>query len=104
MPADAEPRTLNVAGLLLPLRETVVVLVTTFVLLLDYYRGLDLPFGPDLSRGAERLVLFLVVPLRTLLILRERPSAYGPRAWGSGRSDWRSGWDSRWSPLQSSWP
>lgn len=86
MPPDAEPRTLNVAGLLLPVRETVVVLVTTLVLLVDYYHELALPVGPDLGRGAERVALFLVVPLATLLLLRERPSAYGLRL-----GEWRVG-------------
>ncbi len=46
----------------------------------------SLPFGPDLSRGAERVLLFLVVPLGTLLVLRERPSVYGLRL-----GEWRVG-------------
>jgi membrane protease YdiL (CAAX protease family) len=62
------------------LRETLVVLVTTFVLLIDYYHPLsvlNLPIGPALSIGIERVALFLAVPLVTLLLLRERPSEYG---------------------------
>ena len=85
----AEPPSLNVAGLRLPLRETVVVLVTTFVLLIDYYHPLallNLPIGPDLSTGIERAALFLAVPLVTLLVLGERPSAYGLRI-----GEWRIG-------------
>lgn len=81
---------LNVAGLRLPLRETVVVLVTTFVLLIDsyhdIYRDLGLAFGPDLGQGVERVVLFLVVPLVTLLLLGERPWDYGLRL-----GEWRIG-------------
>jgi len=38
--APAEPRILNVAGLRLPLRETIVVLVTTLALLIDSYHPL----------------------------------------------------------------
>jgi hypothetical protein len=83
---EPEPPTLNVAGLRLPLRETAVVLVTTFVLLIDYYHDLGLPIDPDLGLGVERMVLFLVVPLLTLLLLHERPSAYGLRL-----GEWRIG-------------
>jgi hypothetical protein len=87
--AGSQPQTLNLAGLRLPLRETLVVLVTTFVLLIDYYHPLsllNLPIGPALSIGIERVALFLVVPLVTLLILGERPSAYGLRI-----GEWRIG-------------
>lgn len=86
MSSEPEPPTLNVAGLRLPLRETAVVLVTTFVLLIDYHHDLGLTVDPDLSLGVERVVLFLVVPLLTLLLLRERPSAYGLRL-----GEWRIG-------------
>ena len=89
MPAGPQPRTLNFAGLRLPLLETLVVLVTTFVLLLDYYHPLsllNLPIGPTLSLGIERVVLFLVAPLATLLLLGERPSQYGLRI-----GEWRIG-------------
>jgi uncharacterized protein len=84
--APAEPRILNIGGLRLPLRETVVVLVTTFVLLIDYYHHLALPIHPELSIGLSRLVLFLVVPFITLLLLGEHPAEYGLRlgAWRAG--------------------
>jgi membrane protease YdiL (CAAX protease family) len=84
--APAEPRILNLGGLRLPLRETIVVLVTTFVLLIDYYHPLAVPIGPELSRGLGRVALFLVVPLVTLLLLGERPAEYGLRigAWRTG--------------------
>jgi membrane protease YdiL (CAAX protease family) len=84
--SPAEPPSLNVAGLRLPLRETAVVLVTTFALLIDYYHPLTLPIDPAVSLGVERAVLFLVVPLITLLLLGERPSAYGLRL-----GEWRVG-------------
>lgn len=77
------------AGLRLPLRETAVVLVTTFVLLIDYYHPLAVlnwPIGAAASTGLERLGLFLVVPLLTLLLLGERPSDYGLRI-----GEWRIG-------------
>ena len=73
---------MNIAGLRLPLRETVVALVTTFVLVIDYYHPLallNLPIGPAASTGIARVGLFLLVPLVTLLLLGERPSAYGLR-------------------------
>lgn len=86
MSFPAEPRSLNVAGLRLPLRETVVVLVTTFVLLIDYYHPITLWGGPSVSLGVERAILFLAVPLVTLRLLGERPSAYGLRL-----GEWRIG-------------
>ena len=88
MPLSDE-RTLNVAGLRLPLRETIVVLVTTFVLVLDYYHPLallNLPIGPAASTGIARIGLYLVVPILTLLLLGERPTEYGLRL-----GDWRIG-------------
>ncbi len=81
-----EDRTLNLAGLRLPLRETVVVLVTTVVLIIDWYHPLWLGTSPDLSVGVARLGLFLVVPILTLIILGQRPSDYGLRI-----GDWRIG-------------
>jgi membrane protease YdiL (CAAX protease family) len=76
----------NLAGLRLPLRETIVVLVTTFVLVIDWYHPLLIGIGPELSRAIERLGLFLVAPILTLLLLGERPSDYGLRI-----GDWRIG-------------
>jgi membrane protease YdiL (CAAX protease family) len=81
-----DPPVLNLFGLRLPLRETVVALVVTLVLMVDWYHGVDLPIGPDLSRGLQRLTLFGIVPLITLLLLGERPSDYGLRI-----GEWRIG-------------
>ena len=86
MSTPAEPRSLNVAGLRLPPRETVEVVVTTFVLLVDYYHPISLPAGPAVSLGIERAILFLAAPVATLLLLGERPSAYGLRL-----GEWRIG-------------
>jgi membrane protease YdiL (CAAX protease family) len=84
-PPDAS-RTVNVAGLRLPLRETIVVLVTTFVLVIDWYHPLLLGIDPELSLGVARVGLFLVVPMLTLLLLGERPTDYGLRT-----GEWRVG-------------
>ena len=86
MSAPAEPRILNLAGLRLPVRETMVVLVTTFVLLIDHYHPLALSVAPELGQGIERVVLFGVVPFVSLLLLGERPIEYGLRlgAWRAG--------------------
>ena len=77
---------MNVAGLRLPLRETIVVLVTTFVLLIDWYHPLVLGIGPELSQGLARVGFFLVVPILTLLLLGEHPTEYGLRI-----GEWRIG-------------
>jgi uncharacterized protein len=79
----------TIAGLRLPLNETLVVLVTTFVLIIDYYHPLSLlnwPIGEDLSIGVGRVGLFLLVPLVALLLLGERPDQHGLRV-----GEWRIG-------------
>jgi membrane protease YdiL (CAAX protease family) len=67
------------------MRETVVVLVTTFALLIDYYHPLSVT-GDAMLIGLERLVLFGLVPLVTLVLLGERPADYGLQigAWRVG--------------------
>ena len=86
MPPPNAPRSVNVAGLRLPLRETIVVLVTTFVLVIDWYHPLLLGIGPELSQGLARVGLYLVVPMLTLLLLGERLGDYGLRI-----GEWRIG-------------
>jgi membrane protease YdiL (CAAX protease family) len=81
-----QPRTLNLAGLRLPLRETVVVLVTTVVLVIDWYHPLLVGTIPDLSMGLARLALFLAVPILTLILLGQRLTDYGLCI-----GDWRIG-------------
>jgi membrane protease YdiL (CAAX protease family) len=89
-PAAGRPRwadaTLDVLGMPLPVRETAVIAVTTFAIILDYYRDIAIPSSPILSQGVDRPLLFLVVPLATLLLLGERPSDYGLRI-----GNWRLG-------------
>ena len=86
--SDEAPRRseVNLLGLRLPWRETTVILVTTFALLLDYYHDFALPSDPLLSQGIDRPILFLVVPVITLLLLGERPADYGLRL-----GNWRLG-------------
>jgi len=86
VPPPNEPRTLNFAGLRLPLRETVVVMVTTLVLVIDWYHPLWVGKSPDLSVGLARLALFLAVPVLTLVLLGQRPTEYGLRI-----GEWRIG-------------
>ena len=80
------PASLNLGGLVLPTRESIVIVVATFVLLLESYHAF-IPLGDEtLSAAVERAVLYGVVPLGVLLLLAERPSAYGLRlgAWRMG--------------------
>ncbi len=77
---------LNLFGLRLPLRESVVVVVATFALLLDYYHNFAIPSDPLLSQGIDRPILYLVIPLLVLLLLGERPADYGLQL-----GDWRIG-------------
>jgi membrane protease YdiL (CAAX protease family) len=83
---DPPPKILNVGGLRLPIRETIVVLVTTLVLLIDWYHPLGTSIETPLLISIERAALFFVVPLATLLLLGERPSRYGLRL-----GEWRIG-------------
>ena len=81
-----QPRTLDLASLRLPLRETVVVMVTTMVLVVDWYHPLLVGTNPDLSMGVARIALFLVVPALTLILLGEHLADYGLRI-----GEWRIG-------------
>lgn len=92
---DADRRTIDIVGLLLPIRASVVIAVVTFVILLDYSRT----FLPDdiaaLGRepeatwvlALERAVLFGLVPLLVVIVgFRDRPARYGLTP-----GDWRAG-------------
>jgi uncharacterized protein len=94
----AEPgdlRTVDLVGLRLPVRATVAVAVTTFVLLFDY-SGTFIPDAlsatgrtPDVmvATAVERFVLFGLIPLAVVLFgFRDRPSRYGLTL-----GDWRWG-------------
>jgi membrane protease YdiL (CAAX protease family) len=92
-PEPADLATFSALGLRLPLRATLVIAVTTFVLILDQQYDLlprDIPFGRDAqamrAQSLERLVLFGLIPLLALLALRDRPARSGLRI-----GDWRRG-------------
>ena len=91
---DADRRIVRVAGLELPTRASIAVIVTTVVLLVDLSRLLVPAAAAGLGRSPEglravaleRLVLFGIVPLVMVLVaFRDRPSRYG---WtlGDGRA------------------
>ena len=82
-------------GLRLPWRATVVIMVVTLVLLVDYSRTLLPDVIDSLGRAPlamrviaiERFVLFGLLPLAVVLLaFRDRPSRYG-----LGIGDWRAG-------------
>ena len=84
-PTPADLRTVDLAGLRLPVRATVAMAVITFALLFDYSRT----FFPDgvgegrsadamLATALERFVLFGVVPFAVVVLgFRDRPGRYG---------------------------
>jgi membrane protease YdiL (CAAX protease family) len=80
------PATMNLGGLVLPARETIVIVVASFVLLLDSYHVLIPIADAALGTGLQRALLYGLVPLGVLLLLGERPSRYGLRLGG-----WRIG-------------
>jgi membrane protease YdiL (CAAX protease family) len=93
--SEADARTLSVAGLQLPVRATLAVLIVTTAVCLDWSRTfipqpiLDLDRAAPALRyqAAERLVLFGLVPLAIVVALfRDRPTRYG-----LGPGNWRVG-------------
>jgi len=92
-PEPGDLATFSVLGLRLPIRPTLVIVVMTFVLILDQqydFLHRDIPFGRDAqamrAQSWERLVLFGLVPLLAVLGLRDDPRRYGLRL-----GDWRRG-------------
>lgn len=93
---EAEPRdlaTVNLLGLRLPVRATAIIAVVTLVLILDQqydWLARDVPFGRDAQamrqQSLERLFFFGLVPLLTLLVLRDDPRRSGLRL-----GEWRRG-------------
>jgi membrane protease YdiL (CAAX protease family) len=79
-------RVINLAGLQLPLLDTVIVSVTTVVLLTDHYFDGVRADDRALAQSIDRAFLFGVVPLAVLLLLREHPFDYGLRL-----GSWRRG-------------
>lgn len=93
--ATADIRSINVVGLRLPIRASVVIAVVTFAILLDYSRTLLPDDIAALGRSPEamwvialeRAVLFGLVPLVIVVLgLRDRPARYGVTL-----GDWRAG-------------
>jgi membrane protease YdiL (CAAX protease family) len=97
-PDDATPAdrtTFRLAGLELPVRATIAITVMVFVVVFDFSRTfipdelIQYDHNPGMQRlqAWDRLILFLVVPLVTVLVaFRDRPSRYGLRL-----GEWRTG-------------
>jgi hypothetical protein len=96
-PDAADLREVEIAGVALPVRATVVLFVTTAVIVLDATRRLVAPAvdavlgsgDASLNLAAERAVLFGVVPLLVVLLgFRDAPARYGVTLgdwrWGAG--------------------
>ena len=92
---EADRRTVQIAGLELPLRAMTAIGVATVVLLFDFTRTFIPEQAQDLGRAAaairynalERAILFGLVPLLVVVFaFRDRPAAYGLRL-----GDWRWG-------------
>lgn len=85
-----KPRTFNLGGLELDLRATVIIIVSTLLLMLDYYHRFlpgDTFAAITRAKAIERAVYYLAVPLLTILaVFRDRPSDYGFTL-----GDWRQG-------------
>jgi membrane protease YdiL (CAAX protease family) len=96
-PEPADIRTIDLGGLRLPVRATVVIAVVTFALLFDYSRTF-VPAelagpgrGPQamLATAIERFVLFGLIPFAVVVLgFRDRPGRYGLTIgewrWGAG--------------------
>jgi membrane protease YdiL (CAAX protease family) len=94
-PNVADLRTVTVLGIEMPFRAAVAVVIVTMAVLFDFSRTFIPESIQDLGRAAEamrfqaiqRFVLFLVVPMATVVLLfRDSPSRYGLRI-----GDWRWG-------------
>ena len=92
-PAPRDLATFSILGLRLPVQATLIIVVMTFVLILDQqydFLHRDIPFGRDAqamrAQAWERMILFGLIPLLALLGLRDDPRRYGLRL-----GDWRRG-------------
>ncbi len=92
---DADRRTVRVAGLALPLRATIALVLITTIVLLDWSRTFIPQDILDMQRAAPamryvallRIVLYLAIPLAVILVVfRDDPRHYGLRI-----GDWRWG-------------
>lgn len=82
----ADERTIDLAGLRLPIRASIAVAATTFLMLIDFSRILMPPEIRELGHSAaglraiavERFLIWLVVPLAIVLLgFRDGPRRYG---------------------------
>jgi membrane protease YdiL (CAAX protease family) len=94
-PDEADLRTFRLAGLELPTRATVAVVVVILAVIFDFQRTLipdalvEYDRNPNIQRlqALSRVVLFFAVPLLIVLVgFRDRPGRYGLRL-----GDWRWG-------------
>lgn len=89
-PEHETPRTLNLGGLQLDLRASVILVASTLLLMLDGYHQFLLggTYAQALfSKAVERTVYYLVVPLLFIVLLfRDPPAKYGFRI-----GNWRTG-------------
>lgn len=94
-PNAADARTVDLAGLRLPVRATVVVAVMTFAVILDFSRtfipdeliAYDRNPGMQRLQALDRVALFLAVPLLVIVGgFRDDPRRYGLRL-----GEWRIG-------------
>jgi membrane protease YdiL (CAAX protease family) len=91
--AETQP-TFNLLGLQLPVRSTLATVLTTLLLLADYYYDLTEhfmhdPTYPERLRASayDHLLIYLLLPLLVIvLIFRHKPADYGLRL-----GDWRAG-------------
>jgi membrane protease YdiL (CAAX protease family) len=92
-PADAA--TFSAAGLRLPVRATIAITVTVFVVIFDFSRTfipdalIAYDHNPNMQRlqALDRVALFLAVPLLVVIVVfRDRPWRYGLRL-----GEWRLG-------------
>jgi membrane protease YdiL (CAAX protease family) len=96
-PTDADLRSVNVAGLDVPLRATIALILVTTIVLLDWSRTFVPQDILDLQREAAaqrwvallRAVIYLAIPLACVVIVfRDDPRRYGLRIgdwrWGAG--------------------
>jgi membrane protease YdiL (CAAX protease family) len=82
-------QTWRIAGLELDRRVTVAIIISTLLLMLDYYNQV-LPAGSFTglvrAKAIERVFYYLLAPLLIIFRFRDRPADYGFQ-WG----DWRRG-------------
>jgi uncharacterized protein len=90
---EAQP-TFNLIGLHLPVRSTLATVLTTLLLLADYYYDITVHFIPEptyperlRASAYDHVLIYLLLPLLVIvLIFRHKPADYGFRL-----GDWRAG-------------